>query len=479
MSLTARCGACKKTYKVDEKLAGKKVKCRQCGEVFSVPKVVAGVPLGAGAAARGSAAPAKPRVVKAAPAAATSEADPFGNLDALMSLEQGGTIDDGPPPPPIAAPAYTPPAGKRKGPIVEYVNEDGTTSRRPPVFAPRGGRGDYVSIPNEDGIDGFVPMISIGVLVLFLVITFFRGMSAATSADVGSKGAAAGMAFGMLLGAFTVLLIIIFGIMATLCMLGVFIASKIMKFERPGSFYLRCCAVVCAPISLGIVVNGFGFAEPSAVSWMVQVPVFYGVLWLMFRLRPLPYLITAVFVTVCVVGIPFIIVFLIASALNISFSGLGSVQSSRSLSAQLKTGGNLKVVQWGMFMHLQENRGKFPASLEVLTESGEVKKTDILSARGEPFRYEYFEGMDQVVRYDYMLAYDPTPWGKKNERVCLFVDGRVENLDPAAFDEAIKRNAGIRKILEAKKRELRNSLKLPGPRSDASEMVGKWRRRAA
>lgn len=477
MSLTARCGACKKTYKVDEKLAGKKVKCRQCGEVFAVPKVVAGVPLGTGSTARPAPAAAKPRVVKPAPAAAASEADPFGNLDALMSLEQSGTIDDAPPPPPIPAPAYAPPAGKRKGPIVEYVNEDGTTSRRPPVYAPRGGRGDYVSIPNEDGIDGFVPMISIGVLVLFLVITLFRGMSAATSADVGSKGAAAGVAFGILLGAFTVLLIVIFGILATLCMLGVFIASKIMKFERPGSFYLRCCAVVCAPISLGIVVNGFGFAEPSAVSWMVQVPVFYGVLWLMFRLRPLPYLITAVFVTVCVVGIPFIVLFLIASALNISFSGLAGAKQNAEM---LKTSSNLRMVGNALMLYANENKGKLPASLEVLRNTTSISSEQLRSTRGVPFQYQYFPGLMDGTGAEYIVALDPVPW-QKGQRICLFGDGRVEVLTPAEFDRAMQRSNDVRRMLQEKmqKDRMLNPIKGIMPGSDAGRDFEVFTRRAA
>ncbi|QDU79491.1 hypothetical protein Pla110_12010 [Polystyrenella longa] len=37
MSVTAKCGSCQKTYKVKDELAGKKFKCKQCGELVRIP----------------------------------------------------------------------------------------------------------------------------------------------------------------------------------------------------------------------------------------------------------------------------------------------------------------------------------------------------------------------------------------------------------------------------------------------------------
>ncbi|MEZ0266945.1 MAG: hypothetical protein ACAI43_19625, partial [Phycisphaerae bacterium] len=114
MGITARCGSCDKAYKVDDKFAGKKIKCKACGGVVAVPKVVSAVPLDAAAPARParqSAAPARTAPARQAPPPPPPLDDPFDNLDALAALDQPAVDQPAPEYSPRgrAAPARTPP----------------------------------------------------------------------------------------------------------------------------------------------------------------------------------------------------------------------------------------------------------------------------------------------------------------------------------------------------------------------------------
>jgi hypothetical protein len=124
MTVAARCAECNKGYRVDERLAGRALKCKACGGAVAVPAPAEAKPVAQTATA--AAAPSSVRRPAAKPVAVAS-ADPFDNMDALLNLEAGGTVQDeglpalAPPPlpttpprrgggnAPMAAPAYTPP----------------------------------------------------------------------------------------------------------------------------------------------------------------------------------------------------------------------------------------------------------------------------------------------------------------------------------------------------------------------------------
>jgi ribosomal protein S27E len=90
MTIAARCQDCEKLYKVDAKLAGKRVRCKACGGVVAVPIESAEAPQ------RASAPTATSRKPAARPAPRAEPEEPFGNIDALMSLESSGTVEDNP-----------------------------------------------------------------------------------------------------------------------------------------------------------------------------------------------------------------------------------------------------------------------------------------------------------------------------------------------------------------------------------------------
>jgi len=131
MTVAARCAECNKGYRVDEKLAGRTLKCKACGGAVPVPVPAPGEAPRAKAVAAAAAPPRRPAAAvatKPAAAPAVSSGDPFDNMDALLNLEAGGTVQDegmpalAPPPlpknpprrggsgdVPMAAPAYAPP----------------------------------------------------------------------------------------------------------------------------------------------------------------------------------------------------------------------------------------------------------------------------------------------------------------------------------------------------------------------------------
>jgi hypothetical protein len=103
MPIRARCTDCDKGYTVDEKNAGRTLKCKACGGAVKVPAT-------ATATATPQQKPARPAAkARPVPAAAPAESagDAFGDMDALLALESGGTVmEDQPalaPPPPLPA----------------------------------------------------------------------------------------------------------------------------------------------------------------------------------------------------------------------------------------------------------------------------------------------------------------------------------------------------------------------------------------
>jgi hypothetical protein len=102
MSIQVSCAGCGKSYRVDDRFAGKRAKCKACGNEMLVPAAAAAAPrvaAGAGAApapaktkvAAAGAAAAKPAVRK--PVQVEKSGDDF-DFSAIDAIEQGGEVDD-------------------------------------------------------------------------------------------------------------------------------------------------------------------------------------------------------------------------------------------------------------------------------------------------------------------------------------------------------------------------------------------------
>src|SRR5207248_7619735 len=90
MPISVECSDCKSRYSVAEAMAGKRVKCKKCGNSFMIPAATA--------ATAASAAPAAP--------AAAEEDDP---LAAMMAMERNSDAIDVAAAPPLPTVTAAPP----------------------------------------------------------------------------------------------------------------------------------------------------------------------------------------------------------------------------------------------------------------------------------------------------------------------------------------------------------------------------------
>ena len=108
-TIRARCADCDKGYVVDEKNAGKTLKCKACGGAVKIPAATGGAAVRSSASSSAAARPAasRPAAVSKPRPAPVAEAAPDGfGMDALLALESGGTIIEQEPalaPPPLPA----------------------------------------------------------------------------------------------------------------------------------------------------------------------------------------------------------------------------------------------------------------------------------------------------------------------------------------------------------------------------------------
>jgi len=236
MSISARCQDCKKVYSLGDHQAGKRFRCKACGGVVVAP------------AAPGSSAPAiKPptRTAASSPAkrparASSASDDPFNNMDALLSLESSGTVQDAPPPA-----AVTP----RRGSAPQQVAPAPAPYRAPTPAKPlqyagprRGGKGGIVNDPDESFvIDKLVP----GILI---------GLGWGIPLVVGIVGAVMGP---RPVGALIQLVIqqgLLFSVMVPIITKGVEIGANSAQFSMTANPRIKVFAVYCGMVLIGAIV---------------------------------------------------------------------------------------------------------------------------------------------------------------------------------------------------------------------------------
>lgn len=118
MSIKTKCDGCGKSYQVDDKFAGKKAKCKACGQVMVVPAA------GAAAAPAKSAGAPQRSTSKPGPRKAEVAAAEF-DFSAIDDIESSGTIDHSYQPPPVAVVA--PKVDRSRGtPAPAFLRQGGT-----------------------------------------------------------------------------------------------------------------------------------------------------------------------------------------------------------------------------------------------------------------------------------------------------------------------------------------------------------------
>jgi hypothetical protein len=253
MSIAFCCQACGKPYNVHDRLAGRKAHCKACGAVMVVQASAARAAMAATRSAGPAAAPARRRAAAMharpkPPAPPPPPDDPFENFDALMALEaSGGAAVPAPPPPPPPPPQVWSAAYAPAAPV---AGPDGSNVWSLQYW--RSQADPYVSIPGDKLIDTLVPWVPIGVALIFCIMSLVHAASSAGGGESGETSIALTKASSMVIG----MALALAGMSAPLFLLGVFLASRIMKFQNRRLLYFKCLAAACTPVAVSFLLNG-------------------------------------------------------------------------------------------------------------------------------------------------------------------------------------------------------------------------------
>lgn len=453
MKIDVRCEGCGQAYRLDAQHAGKRMRCKGCGHKITIP------------APSAAADPVDDDLIPLAPAAADPlpAQVPWARVAPATVTTPTFDLDEAPAPPPLPSGAAFPP----RAPVpVVALEDDGADA--------------YVGISHEAAVDRFLPFAIVGLFLLVLIVLAARGVSQAvtTGRDYGASAELVSQAVGRAIGFSIGLAAGIAGIATPLCLLGVFVASKVMRFPNRPRLYWRCLAVMCAPTALaGTFGLLFGIAPgDAAVPWFFGVPVLIVTLWFMLRLRPGPFAATTGFVLLFAVGLPLAIYLAVltvagSAGSNATVATAAPVQvpapansrppvpppgsrerkyspakpgeaddpeldeSRRKLTGQEKYAmqaveARMRKVGQAIADYAARHQGKYPNSLGDLANAGLIN----MNERGESFdRYTYaassymkYPGPERMIVLERQYAGYP-------RRTVLFGDGRVESIEPARW----------------------------------------------
>jgi hypothetical protein len=94
MSIQVSCAGCGKSYRVDDRFAGKRAKCKACGSEMLVPAAAAAAAAPPTAKAKVAATPAAAAKPAARKPAAVEKSEGDFDFSAIDAIEQGGEVDD-------------------------------------------------------------------------------------------------------------------------------------------------------------------------------------------------------------------------------------------------------------------------------------------------------------------------------------------------------------------------------------------------
>lgn len=257
MAITVVCNGCGKQYRVADQAAGKKLRCRECGQDMLVPR---------GASSGSRPAPAGP--------GGGGEEDPF---EALVAMERSAA-----PAAPTGRSAKRPQAFAPAEPI--DVDEGPARAkpkrRRPPGrFGRRPGGGA--------GTDNITPWLVIAFIVAQLAAAVLQTVQAGHV-----EPSAHGKVVGVVWIAAIVHIVLLFAVLGPAVWLGVFISSMILNFRIVDLGYLRGCAIATLPALL-LLLSTFvppamagtvGMATVLSVALLLLIPVTFLTLRFVFDL---------------------------------------------------------------------------------------------------------------------------------------------------------------------------------------------------
>lgn len=471
MPITVECGQCKKKYRVGDASAGKKVKCKACGNTFLVP-----------------AAPAAPPPM---PAEAS-----FDDLAALAALEPGGPVMEAAPLPPMRARAVAfteapppPPGSSRKG-----ATAFGRSVSAPAVPGAPGYANPYD--PKRFNRRPTYPYNALRDLWLPRLLIFFGfvlPMFFWIVADIRNPHTSV-----TLLGTLIFIGLLI-GITIPTMGLGLNLAARATGFEPVDAARLKTFAAFCTPFLFALA---FAYSaaprevvsesEASAVlreimfqagkGFVIGLVLSLAVLWFFLRVGLLQ-----AFVSWLLSGLFFIIGYIISVLGFVAIAmGLGSIQKSingvgdkphddtvqstpapppapsreelaardrevAERTAREKSDANLHQIVAALKQYAAAHEGNYPPDLETLVKEvpnvASYLRSPLDRANPSGYVYLYLLNMNtQNTGEDIALAYDDADLAKSNETSVAFANGSVRRLSRGELDAARERSLDIKRV---------------------------------
>lgn len=444
MPITVVCNGCGKSYRLADQAAGKKVRCRACGQDMLVP--------GPGA--------------EPMPTRKGDEEDPF---EALVAMERNAS-----------------PAGRGASPNrrlqaiapaepVDVEDEPSRPKEKRPRPPGRFGRRSSGAI----GTDNITPWLVIAFIAAQLAAAIIQTVHASHApAQVHSKVVGLAWATGILN------IVILFALLGPAIFLGAFVSSKILNYRMVDLGYLRGCAIAALP---GLLLFLVALLPPSVVPQGMRDTIDFVVLVL---LIPITFLTLRFVFDLDWVGAA--VAYVLAAPLWFAASALAAAVVTAAVLTQFfgnnataqaghfysfyntdqfagiqqappekgnpkkeavpanaeaelaakktQTEDNLRQIGQAAQRFAQAGDGKqFPPTLEAMVTAGDLPADRVNS----PFQsskiggYTYLSGRASGVPSNVVLAYDEAERASQGGTHVLFANGNVEWCDATRFATAV------------------------------------------
>jgi hypothetical protein len=487
MPISVICNGCGKEYRVADAAAGKKLRCRACGQDMLVPRA-------------GAAPAARPTP----PATPGGDEDPF---EALVAMEQK------------AAPAgRSAPAARRPSAVIppaEPIDVDDEPSRpkekrhRPPG---RFGRRSSGGI----GTDSITPWLVIAFIVAQIAAAILQTVQASHV-----PAHAHGKVVGLVWTAGLLHIGLLFALLGPAVFLGVFISSKVLNYRMVDLGYLRGCAIAALPglILLAIALIPNGVAPQSmldaavTIGLLLSIPITFLTLRFVFDLDWVGAAVAYLFSAPLYFAAASLATGVVTAALLTQLFGSASVQpthfydrdefarvtpsmtapasneqkketSPANTEADLtakksQTEENLRQIGQAAQRFAGTDEGKqFPPTLEALVTAGDLPADRLTS----PFQasksggYTYLSGRTPAMPGSVIIAYDDAERASQGGTHVLFANGTVEWRDAsqvattlAQSDQALGEWQSQQREAERKRQEEMLAQQKPSPNTPAPE----------
>jgi hypothetical protein len=473
MPITVECNGCGKQYRVSDQAAGKKLRCRNCGRDMMVPAAAAG----------------------------DEETDP---LEALIAMERNAA-------PTTSRPLRKPLIPQKPPEMVPF--EGGSLRESRP--AARFGRSKRLTV----GTDNLSPWA----VILFVVLQLAGAIVGTVHANH-VAGAAHGKEVGAIWTVAILNVVVLFAVLGPAVWLGVFITSKILRFQLVDLGYLRGCGIASIPgliwAAAALIPAGAAQQMGPTFGKMLLVLIFVAcflALTYVFDLDWVGGLVSYAFAgplyAAALALAANIILALVAQAFGSGtipprnwFDRQDLVQaspppltaapepnsnpasppppSSADLEANTaKTEDNLKQIgQVAQHFAGLNDKGAFPPALDALVTTGDLPAQCLNSPFGRPKPGGYFYWPDRMAGMpgDVAVAYDAAELSSQGGTHVLFANGNVEYRSSAQFATLVGQSnqsvldwQGDQRIKEQKRQEaMAHAASTPAP-TDSTPAVPK------